>query len=98
MPPDPSDTKDFHFGEAQYFLGIGDTTAMNLFNMYWLPYLFELYDADTKTLTIKVLLNAADISYFDFRDLVIIKNREYRVNKIDYKPHDLSTVELILIP
>jgi len=27
----------------------------------------------------------------------MIKNRAYRVNKIDYKPKDLSTVEFILI-
>ena len=30
-------------------------------------------------------------------DTVIIKNREFRVNKIDYKPNDLSTVEFILL-
>ena len=47
---------------------------------------------------IKVNLNAADINTFKFYDVVFIKNREFRVNKIDYKPNDLSTVEFILIP
>ena len=49
-------------------------------------------------MTVKVNLSAGDISEFEFFDTIIIKNREFRVNKIDYKPHDLSTVEFILIP
>tara|TARA_R110002111_G_scaffold20124_2_gene48370 strand:- start:636 stop:785 length:150 start_codon:yes stop_codon:yes gene_type:complete len=49
-------------------------------------------------MTIKVDLNPADLSTFKFYDKVIIKNREFRVNKIDYKPNDLATVEFILIP
>ena len=49
-------------------------------------------------MTIKVNLNAADIASFNLFDTVIIKNREFRVNKIEYKPNDLSTVEFILIP
>jgi hypothetical protein len=49
-------------------------------------------------MTVKVNLNAADITQFDFRNKVMIQNRAFRVNKIDYKPNDLSTVEFILIP
>ena len=48
-------------------------------------------------MTLKVNLNAGDIATFKFSDKVLIKNRAYRVNRIDYKPHDLSTVEFILI-
>ena len=47
---------------------------------------------------LKVNLNAADVQSFKFNDRVFIKNRTFRVNKIDYKPHDLATVEFILIP
>ena len=49
-------------------------------------------------MTIKVNLSPADINTFQFNEKVMIKNRLYRVNKIDYKPRDLSTVEFILIP
>ena len=49
-------------------------------------------------MTLKVNLTAGDITNFDFRDAVFIKNRIFRVNKIDYKPNDLSIVEFILIP
>mgnify|MGYP003626329082 FL=1 len=48
-------------------------------------------------MTLKVNLNASDINQFNFFDQVMIKNKNYRVNKIDYKPNDLSTVEFILI-
>ena len=92
------DTVDFHFGACQLIAPIGNPTTNNLFNMYWAVYYNELYNPDTRIMTIKVNLNPADINMFNFFDTVMIKNREFRVNKIEYKPHDLSTVEFILIP
>ena len=46
----------------------------------------------------KVNLTPADINTFKMSDKVMIKNRVFRVNKIDYKPNNLATVEFILIP
>ena len=66
--------------------------------MYYEPYYNELYDADTRIMTLKVNLNSADIAVFKFDERVMIKNRIYRVNRIDYKPNELATVEFILIP
>jgi hypothetical protein len=97
-PPDPDDTIDFHFGECQLIQELGTATPNNLFNMYWRPYFNELYNPDTRTMTLKVNLSPGDINTFRFYDTVFIKNREFRVNKIDYKPNDLATVEFILIP
>ena len=90
-------SQDYHFGQCQYFNGIGNAPVENLFTLYWLPYFSELYNSDTRTMTLKVNLNASDIANFNFADTVFIKNRTFRVNKIDYKPNDLSTVEFILI-
>jgi len=45
-----------------------------------------------------MLLTGADLTEFRFFDKIQIKNRLYRVNKINYKPGDLASVELILIP
>ena len=98
LPPSLNDTQDFHFGECQLVQPIGGATVNNLFNMYWQPYYNELYNPDTRTMTIKVNLNPADINTFNFYDTVMIKNRQFRVNRIDYKPNDLSVVEFILIP
>jgi hypothetical protein len=97
IPPQPTDTNDFHFGDCQLFQPIGNATTNNLFNLYWLPYFNELYNADTRTMSLKVNLTPGDMNSFNFYDTVFIKNREYRVNKIDYKPGDLATVEFILI-
>jgi hypothetical protein len=97
-PPDPDDTVDFHFGICQLTQPIGDATPNNLFNTYWLPYFNELYNPDTRTMTLKVNLTPGDINTFNFYDTVFIKNRLFRVNKIDYKPNELATVEFILIP
>ena len=96
--PSTSSTIDFHFGDCQLMPGVGSPTPNNLFNFYWLPYYSELYNPNTRTMTLKVNLSPADINTFKFNDRVFIKNRVFRVNKIDYKPNDLATVEFILIP
>ena len=97
-PPVPADTSDFNFGECQLIQPIGQAVPNNLFNTYWFPYYNQLYNPDTKMMEIKVNLQPGDIASFKFSDHVMIKNRSYRVNRIDYKPKDLSTVEFILIP
>jgi len=96
--PSVAGSKDFHFGECQLMPGVGASVPDNLFGLYWLPYYSELYNPNTRIMTIKVNLSPADINTFKFNDTVYIKNRVFRVNKIDYKPNDLATVEFILIP
>ena len=96
--PTITGTRDFHFGECQLIQPVGSPVNDNLFNLYWLPYYSELYNPDTRIMTIKVNLSPSDINTFKFNDTVFIKNRTFRVNKIDYKPNDLATVEFILIP
>jgi hypothetical protein len=95
--PTTAATDDYNFGECQLISPIGNAVSSNLFNNNWLPYYNELYSPDTKVMTIKVNLSPGDIAKFEFSDMVMIKNRAYRVNRIDYKPKDLSTVEFILI-
>ena len=98
VPPVSTDTSDFHFGECQLINPIGNAVVNNLFNVYWLPYFAELYNPDTRTMSIKVNLTPGDVNSLNMFDTVFIKNREFRINKIDYKPNDLATVEFILIP
>ena len=97
-PPAATDTRDFVFESSQLFQPIGNSPTNNLFNNYWLPYYAELYNADTRLMTLKVNLTPSDINVFKMTDTVMIKNRSFRVNKIEYKPNDLATVEFILIP
>ena len=90
-------TTDFVFESSQLFSGVGQPPTDNLYSTYWQPYFNELYNADTRTMILKVNLTPADINTFKF-DTVFIKNRAFRVNKIEYKPNDLAKVEFILIP
>ena len=92
-----SGTRDFNFGECQLINPIGASVPDNLFSLYWLPYYNELYNPNTRIMTLKVNLTPSDINTFKFYDTVFIKNRIFRVNKIDYKPNDLAKVEFILI-
>jgi len=94
VPSTATDT-DLNFGACQLMVGVSPTD--NLFNTYYFQYFSELYSADVKTMTLKVLLTPEDVSNFNFYDKVFIKNREYRVDKINYKPNDLATVDFILI-
>ena len=96
--PTASNSLDFHFGECQLMPGVGSPVVQNLYGLYWEGYFNELYNPNTRTMTIKVNLSPSDINRFRFNDRVFIKNRVFRVNKIDYKPNDLATVEFILIP
>ena len=96
--PTISGTRDFNYGECQLMTGLGNSVPNNLFNLYWLPYYSELYNPDTRTMVLKVNLTPSDLNTLNMYDTIFIKNREFRINKIDYKPNDLATVEFILIP
>ena len=98
VPSVSETTTDYHFETQQMIPGIGTSPVNNLYSMYWQPYFNELYNPNTRIMTIKVNLNPGDINTFKFNDTVYLKNRTFRVNKIDYKPNDLATVEFILIP
>ena len=90
--------RDLNFGLQQLFPNVLGGTINNLYNLYWADYFNELYNINTRIMTIKVNLTPADINTFKFNQNVFIKNRLFRVNRIDYKPNDLSTVEFILLP
>ena len=96
--PTTATTADINFSSKQLIGSVGIPPVDNSYNTYYAPYFNELYDPDTRIMTLKVKLNASDINTFQFFDMVMIKNRVFRVNKIDYKPNDLSVVEFILIP
>lgn len=90
--------RDLNFGIQQLLPNVLGGTLNTLYNLYWADYFNELYNINTRIMTIKVNLTSADINTFEFNQQVFIKNRLFRVNRIDYKPNDLSTVEFILIP
>lgn len=94
--PSTSGDTDLNYGACQ-LIGIGVPPVNNLFTDYYEDYFYELYNPDTRTVNLKVLLTANDIVIFNFSDRIRIKNSNYRVSKINYKPNQLSDVEFILI-
>lgn len=94
--PSTSADTDLNYGACQ-LIGIGVPPVNNLFTNYYEDYFYELYNPDTRTVNLKVLLTANDIVMFNFSDRIRIKNSHYRVSKINYKPNQLSDVEFILI-
>ena len=95
--PTTATTDDYNFGYCYLFNPLTPVVD-NLYNTYWATYYDDLYNVDTRVMTLKVNLTPADINTFRFFDTVLIKNKEYRVNKIDYKAGELANVEFILIP
>ena len=86
---------DINFGICQLFIGLSPVD--NLFSTYYADYYEHLYNPNTRILTAKLNLTPADINTFKFYDIVTLKNRQFRVNKIDYVPNGLSKVEFILL-
>ena len=89
---------DTNFGTCQLLPSNYTPISSDLFTLFWLPYFAELYNPNTRSVTLKVDLSPADINTFRFNYKVMIKNRSFRVNQINYKPNDFATVELILLP
>jgi hypothetical protein len=94
--PITSSTKSLDFGVVNYGIG-GGAVLESLYNIYWSKYIDELYHKDTRIAKVKAYLTSKDISDFSFNDIIMIKNRKYRVKLIDYKQDALSTLELITI-
>ena len=96
--PTSSFTDDLNFGECPLVQPLGASPVNNLFNVYWKPYYDALYNPDAKIVKLKMRLTPKHLAEFEFYDTVLVKNREYRVNKIQYNSGLLASVELILIP
>lgn len=94
--PISSTTKSLDFGVVNY--GIGGPQVLNsLYYEYWDKYIDELYHKDTRIAKVKAYITAKDLNEFSFKDIIMIKNRKYRVKMIDYKADSLSILELITI-
>ena len=94
--PVNSNTSSYDFGVVNY-QGTGGAVLNSLYNVYWSKYIDELYHKDTRIVELKVYLTSKDLSEFKFNDVILIKNKKFRVKKIEYKSGAMSKVELITI-
>lgn len=99
-PLAPDESIEFGIpNEVYYTLGT-NYTDNNLFNRFYSKQINEITDRDAKIVTAYVKLEPHDISQFDFRDTIYLKDAYYYVNKImDYNPleDELTKVEFIKI-
>ena len=95
-----NDAFDLNFGSCQWYwydLPVGDwSTWNNLFNYYWLKYVTELSDPDTKKLTARFRLTPRDVSTIRMYSPILVDGVYYRINRINsFKKGELTEVELI---
>ena len=104
-PADFDTTRDLHFGntfspghynyhQAQ-FNGQVKSTA---FNDYWSFYVNELYDVDSRLVTLNIFLTPSEIPQISLNDKIFIDGHYYRINKINganVTREDSVEVELI---
>ena len=73
---------------------------VNLFTLYWIQYMYEIIDQDSRLLIANFRLNEQDINQLDFSKLIYIQGVLYRLNKInDYNAtqRDTCKVELLKV-
>jgi hypothetical protein len=77
-----------------------DNISVNLFTLYWIQYMYEIIDQDSRLLVANFRLNEQDINQLDFSKLIYIQGVLYRLNKIiDYNAtqRDTCKVELLKV-
>jgi hypothetical protein len=104
-PADFDSTRDLHFGntyspghynyhQAQF----NGQTKRTAFNDYWAFYVNELYDVDSRLVTLNIFLDPTEIPQIQLNDKIFIDGHYYRINKIkgaNVTREDSVEVELI---
>lgn len=100
-PITPADDLNFGVPYELFYSDItGGNPSVNQFSVYWLPYMYEIIDKDSRMLIATFRLNEQDIRQLDFSKLIFIDGILYRLNKIiDYNAseRDVCKVELLKI-
>lgn len=94
--PITSVSNSYNFGVVNY-QGSGGAVLNSLYNVYWIKYIDELYHKDTRIVKLRAYLTADDISKINFNDIILIKNKKFRIHKIEYRAGTMSKLELITI-
>lgn len=75
-----------------------DDISVNLFTLYWIQYMYEIIDQDSRLLVANFRLNEQDINQLDFSKLIFIQGVLYRLNKIiDYNATQRNTCKVELL-
>jgi hypothetical protein len=73
------DNLDFYPYQQNYVNG---RTSNDAYSVYWAYYINELYDVDTRIVTMNIVLNPTEIERIQLNDKIFIDGHYYRINKI----------------
>ena len=97
-PDIPANDLNFGMPYELFFTVVSGAFNVNQFNVYWLPYMYEITDQDSRLLTATFRLNEQDINTLDFSKLIWIDGILFRLNKIiDYNASGRDTCKAELI-
>jgi hypothetical protein len=80
--------QSLHFGseyDEYYFNADGNKLINNisLFNRYWKNYILSIYDKQSRIVTLEAYLPANLINTIKLNDVLVIRGKKYRINKLD---------------
>ena len=99
----PELVSDLNFNSTFDFFGNANTqivqfTPNNLYNLFWEPYITNLYDVGSRRLTGKFFLRPIDIAELELSDKIFVKDANYFIEKItDANLVNKTTTEVSLI-
>jgi hypothetical protein len=99
-PDAPANDLNFSIPKELFFTITSGAFNVNQFNVYWLPYMYEIIDQDSRLLTATFRLNEQDINLLDFSKLIYVDGSLFRLNRIvDYNAatRDVCKVELLKV-
>lgn len=88
------------FGVPKKSYSLNEISGTSIYSNFWIQYLNDLYNINTKRVTCYIRLSAEDYFNFKFNKFIIIENQIYIVNKIiDYNVNvtDATKVELLSV-
>jgi hypothetical protein len=97
-PDAPANDLNFAMPNELYFPITNGAFNVNQFNLYWLDYMYEITDQNSRLMTATFRLNESDINNLDFSKFIYIEGALFRLNKIvDYNAssRDVCKVELL---
>jgi hypothetical protein len=97
-PYNPQFDINFGFPYELYYPIDDISLTANLFTVYWIAYMYEIIDADSRLMIGTFRLNEVDILQLDFSKFIYINGTLFRLNKIeDYDAITRNTCKVELI-
>ena len=97
-PFDPEYTLEWNNSTTLYYNTSLCCPSNNLINQFYLSTFNDITDVNAKLLEAYFYLTPSDLNQFDFRDIILIDNAYWRVNRIeDYNPNAIDRTTKVIL-